>query len=177
MAVTALILAGGKSRRMGGDKALMFGSVARLQQLVREIGLSRCVVLCGDASRQALFTGEVMIDPPETNGLHQLLPRIRDEIGGCLLLLPCDAFLISKDALVALLSHRETGGIPLDEHGVPQPLFAIIPGDASLVRHPASVQQWLESLPLLDVKEHASAYSNFNSPADLEHHQLRFPEA
>ena len=126
MAVTALILAGGKSRRMGGDKALMFGSVARLQQLVREIGLSRCVVLCGDASRQALFTGEVMIDPPETNGLHQLLPRIRDEIGGCLLLLPCDAFLISKDALVALLSHRETGAFPstsMECHNLSLPSF------------------------------------------------------
>ena len=96
MSLTALILAGGQSRRMGEDKAMMHGGVVRLQSLVKRVGIERCIVMCGHASRSDLFQGEVLQDPLDIGGLHRLLPWARQHVGGSILLLPCDAFLLHE---------------------------------------------------------------------------------
>ena len=43
---TVVILAGGKSERMGQDKALILGGVERIQKLVNQIGEYRIITLC-----------------------------------------------------------------------------------------------------------------------------------
>ena len=57
--VTALILAGGKSTRMGQDKALMAGGVERLMAAAQSSGVDQIITLCGSIERVALFKGKV----------------------------------------------------------------------------------------------------------------------
>ena len=60
---TVVILAGGKSERMGQDKeTLILGGVERIQKLVNQIGEYRIITLCGDKERETLFSGEVWPD-------------------------------------------------------------------------------------------------------------------
>ena len=167
MSLTALILAGGQSRRMGEDKAMMHGGVVRLQSLVKRVGIERCIVMCGHASRRDLFQGEVLQDPLDIEGLHRLLPWARQNVGGSILLLPCDAFLLDEDALHAFLSRSKNGGVALDEQGRRQPLFARIPEHIELPEGPSSVHEWLLPLPSVEVSPYGRAFSNFNTPDDL----------
>ncbi|MDP6199286.1 MAG: NTP transferase domain-containing protein [Candidatus Poseidonia sp.] len=173
MSLTALILAGGQSRRMGEDKAMMHGGVGRLQSLVKDVGIERCIVLCGHASRKHLFQGEVLQDPLGLEGLHRLLPWARKSVETAVLLLPCDAFLLDEEALHAFLSHAQTGGVALDEEGRRQPLFALIPEHIELTESPNSVHEWLLPLPSIELSPHGRAFSNFNTRDDLQRLQPR----
>ena len=56
---TVVILAGGKSQRMGQDKALILGGVERIRKLVIQMGEYRIITLCGDKRKKALFSGGV----------------------------------------------------------------------------------------------------------------------
>ena len=56
---TLIILAGGKSARMGEDKALMFDNTSRIQKIAENLGVNDCIILCGDekerVSSKAMF--------------------------------------------------------------------------------------------------------------------------
>ena len=168
MSLTALILAGGQSLRMGEDKAMMHGGVVRLQSLVKRVGIERCVVMCGHASRKHLFQGEVLQDPLDLEGLHRLLPWARQSVGGAILLLPCDAFLLDEDALQTFLSRTQNGGVALDEEDRRQQLFARIPEHIELPEAPNSVQEWLLPLPSIEMSPYGKSFSNFNTRDDLQ---------
>ena len=66
---TALIFAGGKSSRMGRDKAAMYGGVARLIDECSKAGISKIITLCGAEERKSAFSGEVWSDPENCTGL------------------------------------------------------------------------------------------------------------
>lgn len=172
MSVVAVILAGGDSRRMGWDKAGMFGGVARLKQCLDDAGVERSVVLCGDEQRASLFTGEVLADPPHLSGLHRIIPWVRSQMNASILLVPCDAFLLSDSAIRAFLAAAPRGGVPLDETGQRQPLFAYLPRKLVLDTSATSVTSLVQRLPSVDVEGYRSAFSNFNQPSDLQHPQL-----
>ena len=173
MNVIALILAGGKSTRMGQDKATMAGGVGRLQELLVDAGVERVVVLCGDADRKPMFNGEVVSDPSDVAGVHRLLVWAHNAFPGPKLLVPCDAFLLSSQAIEALLLHTETGGVPLDERGERQPLFALVP-EAHRWKEPFShVRAMMQGLPSINMGEFARCFTNFNTPDDLLEHQLQ----
>jgi len=172
MSVVAVILAGGVSRRMGQDKAEMFGGVDRLKQCLAEAGVERSVVLCGDEERASLFRGEVLADPPHLNGLHRIIPWVHSQLNASILLVPCDAFLLSPEAISAFLAAAPGGGVPLDEAGRRQPLFAYLPRNIELEKAATSVTSLVQCLPSVDVERYRSAFSNFNQPSDLQHPQL-----
>ena len=52
---TVVILAGGKSSRMGQDKATMFGGVERIYQECIYAGIPRIITLCGEKNENKQF--------------------------------------------------------------------------------------------------------------------------
>ncbi|MGB1588365.1 MAG: molybdenum cofactor guanylyltransferase [Poseidonia sp.] len=171
MGIVACVLAGGLSQRMGQDKSAMFGGVARLQGVLHDAGIERTVVLCGSQERTSMFDGEVLADPEGVEGLHELIPWIRSTVQGDLLLIPCDAFLLNKEAVRVLLQSAPAGGVPMDSTGQRQPLFAFLPSESPALDVATSVRELLQHLPSIDVGEHAFAYSNFNTQDEVDAHQ------
>ena len=121
----AIILAGGSSSRMGRDKALLFDSVQRLQLLLMPL-VDRVTVLCGVEKRTSLFKGHVMPDPKPNMGLHQLIEWYRSICENDLMLLPCDAYLLTESGVDLLLQSREQGGV-IWQHNRMQSGFGTIP--------------------------------------------------
>ena len=171
--VVGAILAGGLSRRMGEDKVALYGGVARLQRCFQAAGINTTVVMCGTAARKSLFEGEVWTDPPGATGLPEVLPWLLDRVNDDLVLMPCDGYLMSERALSHYLQRAKRGGVPMDESGRRQPLFAFIPKEAELPSTSASVSHLLDTLPSVDVAPHGEAFTNFNRPSDLQHPQLQ----
>ena len=71
--VTVFVLAGGKSSRMGVDKAFMNGGVERIRAIALECGAERIITLCGGVERSHLFQGEVWPDPIGVRSLMDVL--------------------------------------------------------------------------------------------------------
>lgn len=172
MSIVAVILAGGASQRMGQDKAEMYGGVGRIEGCLAEAGINRCVILCGDEQRKSMFGGEVIPDPPGLSGLHRIIPWIREKVDASILLVPCDAFLLTTEAIEAFLAAAPDGGVPSDDEGRRQPLFAFLPHHRPLNEEATNVTALVQDLPAVDLHDHRSAFSNFNRPSDLQHPQL-----
>lgn len=171
----AVVLAGGKSARMGHDKATMYGGVERLQQCLEEAGFQRVIVLCGSAERKKAFAGEVMADPPNIDGLHRLIPWVRNKLQADILLVPCDAFLLTKEAVQRLLEQAEHGGVPLDGDGIRQPLFAYLPQATRLDESANSVTGLMKAVPSVELNEYAACFTNFNTQNDLSRLEREHP--
>lgn len=163
--VTVIILAGGKSRRMGLDKALMEGGVKHLRTLAINAGVKRIITLCGEDERMALFEGEVWPDPPQTTNLSEVLQWVFGKIEGAIQLIPCDSFQLQLTGLERLLSSG--GGVPLDEQGRRQPLLAHCPPNWQLDASPGDVSSLFSSLHDLDMGELVGQMKNFNVPSEV----------
>ena len=114
--LTGIILAGGKSTRMGEDKAFLKGGVARLAEEMRNAGCSRIIVMCGIKERSNLFNEECVEDAGET--LAESLKILLDSLEGEVQLSPCDAVLADAEFFSSLT------GVPSDQNGSRQPLLA-----------------------------------------------------
>ena len=62
---TALIFAGGKSSRMGRDKAAMYGGVARLIDECSKAGISKIITLCGAKEKKICILWRSLVRPRE----------------------------------------------------------------------------------------------------------------
>jgi len=114
--LTGIILAGGKSTRMGKDKAFLKGGVTRLANEMRSAGCSRIIVMCGTKDRSELFTEECVPDAGKT--LAESLRILLNTLEGEIQLAPCDAVLADAGLFSSIT------GIPLDQNGSRQPLLA-----------------------------------------------------
>lgn len=160
---TIVILAGGKSKRMGSDKALLFNSVMRIQNLSEEIGI-RSIVICGSRDRKSLFEGEVWEDPEHSTSISDLIKWLREEISGRIQLLPCDCYLLERSGLEFLLEMKN--GVPVDGEGSRQPLMANFDADSKLVDS-RTLNQLFSNLDSYENDLLAKQFSNFNTQEEL----------
>lgn len=165
MQTTVYILAGGKSTRMGEDKAVMFNNTNRLVKLAESFDC-KTVVCCGDASRINMFDGECIPDPEHVNSLPELISWLLEQNDGPMILLPCDAFEMGEEGFAFLL---ENHGVPLDSQGMRQPLLASLPQGFSANKGRGSILSMFSELQSLDNPQLAGQWRNFNRPEDLNH--------
>ncbi|RJU82256.1 MAG: hypothetical protein DWC09_02605 [Candidatus Poseidoniales archaeon] len=162
--VTVLLLAGGESRRMGADKALMHGGVERLRQLAIECHAERTITLCGSIERENMFNGEVWADPLTCETLSEVIEWALSLIEGDVQLICCDAFNLESDGLQQLI--LSGGGVPVDEVGNRQPLLANCPEGWSVGENDGTVSSLFQELESLDLGLLSYQMKNFNLPDD-----------
>ena len=162
---TILLLAGGKSTRMGRDKAMMKGGVNRLLTIYSELGAQRIITLCGASSRIELFEGEEWPDPDEVTGPLELLKWCLTKIEGDIQIIPCDAFSLLETGADWLL--KQENGVPVDSSKQRQPLMARI-SNRELINHEATTINGLfAKFPSLEEVELSKQFSNFNTNSEL----------
>ncbi|MCW1921415.1 NTP transferase domain-containing protein [Luteolibacter arcticus] len=180
--MTTLILIGGKSQRMGRDKA----TIERPDGILQIDWLARLAKLTG---------GEVFLSMRDDSAPPVDLPVVTDEVAGGgplaalaaiharkpdgpVLVLGCDLFLLDETTVTHLLSHRDPNRSAtcfanrID--GRPEPLCAIyeVSGISqaaeALGRGDHCARRFLESLdPLVLELPHAAALDNANTPQEL----------
>ncbi|MDP6870446.1 MAG: NTP transferase domain-containing protein [Candidatus Poseidoniaceae archaeon] len=114
--LTGIILAGGKSTRMGEDKALLRNNVSRLSKELKLAGCNRVIVMCGDESRRYLFSEDCIVD--EGGCLAESLQIVLSKLKGEVQLVTCDSYLADCELF------QRINGVPIDYEGKRQPLLA-----------------------------------------------------
>jgi molybdopterin-guanine dinucleotide biosynthesis protein A len=126
MSLLCLILAGGKSIRMGEDKALINDSV---NELSKKLVTRNCrvIVACGSKERSQLFKSECWPDPPESKSLGEVLHAFLQEFTDEVQLFPCDMYELDDEAIDIILA--QSPGVPVDVEGREQFTLTRIPRD------------------------------------------------
>ena len=162
---TILLFAGGKSTRMGQDKAMMNGGINRFLKLYSSLGVNRIITLCGQESRRNLFEGEVWPDPKDISGPLELIKWCLTQIEDDIQLVPCDAFGLLDTGAEWILGHDN--GIPVDHNMNRQPLMARI-SNRELIDNKATTLNGLFSrFPSLDNDKFSKQFSNFNTKEEM----------
>ena len=183
MQLLALVLVGGKSKRMGRSKALleMNGKTA-LERVVSVVApFADRVVLGGSGPvPDSLVELERLDDAPGVEGpLAGILAAIRREPEARWLVLPCDLPLIQPDAVKWLLAQSCAGFdavFPrLDAGPEYEPLFAIYePTCRPMLEAGAQLGRFAPREALADARvlkprvpaEHRAAWTNVNTPEE-----------
>lgn len=187
--VTGVLLAGGKSRRMGVDKrSLVVGQCTLLER--------SCAVLCG------MFRHVCMVIAQDSQPLEVRIPVIRDLIPSCgslgglytglheattpyIFLAACDMPFICTDLVQHMVSQRDEMDVVMAYwNGQPQPTHAVysrncLPVVKELIRGGDLKIQRLITAPALRVRLIAEdeirkidpdgrSFLNVNTPTDLD---------
>ncbi|HKD84884.1 MAG TPA: molybdenum cofactor guanylyltransferase [Terriglobales bacterium] len=185
---TAFILAGGRSSRMGSDKALLsFGGQSLLQRTLQAASsVTGKVFVLGPKERYGRF-GDVIEDVYKDcgplAGIHAALSTSTTDLN---LMLSVDMPLMTADFLRWLMHEasvaRELIVVP-DALGGPQPLCAVYrrevrgPAELLLKRGEYKISNLFTAVPTRYISERevvgagfsAEMFSNINTPAEYEH--------
>lgn len=172
MVVPGFVLAGGASRRMGQDKAMMVigrePMAARTARILEEAGCSP-VALVG---RQPALSGLGRPVITEQEGMHHPLIGIYTALhqagSPMALFAPCDLPQLTAAAVRCLLNQEQPC------RAIGQPLLCILPATAAQqamvhAQRGGSVRDFVASLPAISVPDHALL--NLNTPLDV--HRVR----
>ncbi|OMF37217.1 hypothetical protein BK133_06320 [Paenibacillus sp. FSL H8-0548] len=185
--VAGLILAGGRSTRMGTDKALLhidgkpllYRLVKQLSRLTQEVIISvgtkqqetiyrQCL---GELENSVRFAADLYPDCGPLSGLHAgLLGRV----DGYLFVMACDMPNVSEEVLGQLTAHMDSGAEVIHVAGQPfHALYhtgAITQIEAALNEQDYRLQRLLQRLFSVQVKLAAdvssAVFANLNTPED-----------
>ena len=139
---SAILLAGGRSSRMGTDKAkLQLGGKTLLEltvEKIRSLGITDIVISgCPDCPEGTRYAPDLVPGQGPLSGIHAGLSMIRHR---CSLVLPVDMPLIPEETLRLLIaSHGKFPITALTLDGRPEPLAAVY--DASLAEDCGTILQ------------------------------------
>ncbi len=183
MKFSALILAGGRSQRMGRDKAMLDIDgqtlLTRQIQLVRELGASEVFVSGRVGVDYAAFGCEVLFDLfPDAGPLAGVERGLARSTTPLLLVLAVDLPRMTKDYLQRLLlACTENAGVVPEIDGRLEPLVAVYPrrahalamerlgsGDNGMQHFAMAIEETggLRRLPVTSVEE--EQFFNWNTP-------------
>lgn len=182
--LTAVILAGGQGRRMGGaDKGLIEyqgrplieWALATLAPQVDEIVISANRNLEAYAAYGHRILPDTLPDYP--GPLAGVLAALDAVAAGWLVVVPCDTPHLPADLALRLLGAALLERVPLavaaDERRVHHSCFIVRVDQrdslaAFLARGERAIRHWQAALPLVSVRFDAACFANFNVPRDLQ---------
>lgn len=177
-----LILAGGKSSRMGEDKGLinLHGLPLRisLYQMVRQAGLTDVYISCREDQLPDLAEVRTITDIfPDTGPLGAILSAFEKDPDAAWLVLACDMPLIREETIRQLVSARDISRHATafsDENGNPQPLAAIwepailpIARSVFFTQNRSPRKVLLQSPIQLIIPQNPQSLTNVNDPESL----------
>lgn len=182
--MNGIIIAGGKSTRMGQDKAFVsYNGKCLIEYAIKLLSLfcKTVTISANDFDKYAQFDLPIVADSIKDigpiGGLYSALSVSADETN---IVIPVDMPLITKDLISYLLSNHQAGHITTPFHnGLLEPLCAIYPTSAVFTIKSMISQENYKLYNLLDrhptnkvdvthlLKHHPEMLSNFNRPSDL----------
>lgn len=185
--ITGVILAGGKSRRMGTDKALLsVGRDAMIERAVAELSKVCSEVLisgCGEETGRRLglkVVPDLIKGMGPLSGIHAALLAAQSE--KCLVV-PCDMPFLSAELAEVMIRHSEGYDVAVPQHGdYLQPLFGVY--DPSCIQaieealrnnrhkvvdfYPRVRVNYVSETILQAVADIDTVFFNVNTPLELE---------
>ncbi len=170
--VSGILLAGGKSSRMGSNKAeLLFRGMplAGWQvQKMRSVGISEILI-------SGYGPGMIPDDIPEKGPLGGLYSCLRRASNRCCLVLPVDVPLIPEETLIALIQAHKGGITLLECNGKIEPLIGIYDSGLAETILPmlqsgsTAVRRLLDSVGYRTIPftEKADLLTNCNTPEEF----------
>lgn len=182
--MVGVVLAGGASRRMGRDKALLRLDGERLvDRAIRRLAVVCDEVLVADRGRGLVSGRPSVADGPGAGPGAGLLGAARQRPSSPLLALACDLPAVGRSVLEALVALPGDLCLPRWQGGI-EPLCALYrpPALVALARRMAAGEwaprglcdepgleiSWLEGPALEALGPPAELFANLNRPKDLE---------
>ena len=175
MSIHAYILAGGKSSRMGTDKASMIFKgkplIAHTIDLLKSVGVKYTIVSSNSIHDEF---GERIDDLVNDKGpLSGIVSALTHSVSERNLILTCDTPFIRKESITAMLETDAEVVYVEDESGQIYPLTAVYSKDcleflaSRLNENELSVRKAIAGLPSSRLMISSSELKNLNFPSDL----------
>ena len=187
--VTGVLLAGGKSRRMGEDKRyLLVGEETLLERglhVLRSVFQDVVVVIAQDSPPLGVDVKVVRDLMPECGSLGGLYTGLMQAVTPWIFVVACDMPFLNEAVIAQFTSRRATADIVMAKLGARlHPMHALFGKQClpvleqmirarqlkiqDLVSHVSLRVQYVTEVDLLTIDPSGRSFQNVNTPADLE---------